>query len=263
MRLPNFLILGANKAGTTALCYYCQQHPEIFFSSIKEPMFFTALQGDGASSKEATLKNPFFSFFLKDYINLFSGVTNEKMVGEGSTSYLANPQCAIWIRKLIPDAKLIAVLRNPIDRALSSYKMFRGNGLENRSFEEAIKHELEMGTGGIPQGQHYLKLGLYASQLKQFCRYFSKEQIYIADYEDFNMDIVVFLSKIFTFLEVDGFVPNDLRRMNTASSHFTIEQDVDLFTINDGLKKEMSNYFQKDISELQTIVDFNVLKWLL
>ena len=262
MRLPDFLILGANKAGTTSLAYYCSQHPEIFFSPVKEPMFFTRLQGEDASRRDATLKKPFFSFLLRDYLKLFSNATQKQMLGEASTAYLANPNCAVWIRKIIPDAKLIAVLRNPIDRALSCYKMYHSNGVEKRTFEEAIQFELQNGTKGIPQGQQYLKLGLYASQLKSFLSFFPRKQLRLLDYEKFNKDSVNFIAAIFNFLGVCKFVPKDLQRKNVATSHYAGTHTNNMFACSDRLRNDMIKYFRKDIELLNTIVDFDAMRWL-
>lgn len=263
MRLPNFLILGANKAGTTALTYYCAQHPEIFISPIKEPMFFTVLHGTSATRDEATLKKPFFTYYFDEYLELFSGAKHETILGEGSTSYLANPSCAVWIRKIIPNVKLIAILRDPFDRALSCYKMYNGNGIEKRTFEEAIKDELENGTAHLAQGQQYLKLGLYGSQLTQFLNFFPSDQIFITDYSKFNENSVLFLESIFEYLGVKSFVPKDLKRMNTAMSNYREPQNNDMFFCSSRLRYEINDYFKEDIRMLNEIVPFNALEWLL
>lgn len=257
MTLPNFLIIGANKAGTTSLAYYCNQHPEIFISAVKEPMFFTSSRV-GASRAESKLAEPYFSFTLEEYSSLFSG-TEKSVRGEASTAYLANPECALWIKKILPHVKLIAVLRNPLDRAFSSYKMYRGNGIEQRTFEEAVLHEIEFGTKGISQGRHYLKLGLYGAQLTLFKKYFPDEQLLICDYERLNADSVAFLKDIFNFLGVGQFIPPKLDRKNTSEHHIG-GKDAPKFGLT--IRKKMKEYFESDIKLLQTHVNFDVLHWL-
>lgn len=257
MQLPNFMIVGANKAGTTSLAYYCGQHPEIFMSAVKEPMFFTSVRQDAPKSA-ATLQYPFCCFTLKEYADLFAG-TSGKMRGEASTAYLANPSCALWIKKIIPDVKIIAILRNPIERAFSAYKMFHGNGVDNRPFEEAVINEIRHGVINIPQGQQYLTIGLYSSQIKIFKDYF-QENMLIGDYDEYNNNTLNFLKKIFNFLGVADFAPSDLRRLNISSNHFS--DPIDIPYIDKSLLTEMRNFFEKDIAKLQSMVEFDVMKWL-
>ncbi|MBI5189463.1 MAG: sulfotransferase [Nitrospirae bacterium] len=259
MKLPNFLIVGANKAGTTSLAYYCGQHPDIFMSApIKEPMFFTSTK-QGVPISQATLDNPYFCFTLQDYMDLFAKA-DEPLRGEASTAYLANPSCALWIKKVIPDARIIAILRNPVERAFSNYKMYHGNGVEKRTFPEAVAQEIEAGPGGLPHGQHYLSLGLYASQLRVFKRYFPDERIFIGDFGRYNEDTAGFLQDIFRFLGAREFVPPDLRRLNTSAGHYHKKGQAPL--LDRDLAARIAGYFEKDVTELQTMVGFDVMKWL-
>jgi len=256
--LPNFLIVGANKAGTTSLAYYCSQHPDIFIPEIKEPMFFTSTR-KGEIHENPSLVKPYFSFTLKEYSELFSQA-KEPLRGEASTSYLANPSCALWINKIIPDSKIIAVIRNPIERAFSSYKMYHGNGIEKRTFEKAIIHEMEVGVDGMRQGQHYLKLGMYSHQLSVFRKFFPDEQLFIGDFGRYNDDTIGFLKDVYNFLGVNKFVPPDLQRLNTTSSHYGNNEVIP--SLDRALSKKIAKYFESDINTLQKMVEFDVLNWL-
>src|ERR687894_3261543 len=115
MTMPNFFIIGAQKAGTTSLYYYLKQHPQIYMSPRKEPHFFKGMHSELRKSGRGL--PPVTD--LGDYQALFRGVTDEKAIGEASASYLYSPKAPALIKSSIPDAKLIAVLRNPADRAYS------------------------------------------------------------------------------------------------------------------------------------------------
>src|SRR3989338_3833819 len=134
MSLPNFLIIGATKAGTTSIHNYLGQHPEIFVCPHKETNFFaqdsaTCFLGDAINTRE-------------DYEREFEGVKNEKAIGETSPAYLAVPTAPERIHGLIPHAKLIAILRDPAERAYSHYLMRRRQKREFRSsFEQCLDEE--------------------------------------------------------------------------------------------------------------------------
>ena len=122
MNMPTFLIIGAMKAGTTSLYHYVGQHPQIYMSPVKEPQFFTfeneALDFHGPGDWHIThqiVKD------LENYRKLFQGVTEERAIGEASTVYLYSSRTAERIHSYIPDAKLIAILRDPVERAYSNY----------------------------------------------------------------------------------------------------------------------------------------------
>ena len=122
MKLPNFVVIGAAKAGTTALYWYLQEHPEVFMSPLKETNFFAygvdpegrLLYGDPELHR-FPIKN------LDAYADLFAGAGDEKAVGEASPIYLECPEAAGRIQQLLPEARIICGLRDPVDRAYSDY----------------------------------------------------------------------------------------------------------------------------------------------
>jgi len=205
MALPNFLIIGAAKAGTTSLYHYLNQHPQIFMSPVKEPYFFSFVgetpnfQGPGAESvvNEAITD-------IEKYKKLFENSISEIAIGESSASYLYIPKTAKFIHRYIPNIKMIAILRNPIDRAYSHFSMFVSEGREHISnFEKAIleeKKRLEMNWGWSWQ---YTSVGLYYNQLKRFYNIFNKNQILIILYEDFRNNTIDIVRDIFAYLNVD------------------------------------------------------------
>ena len=121
MTMPNFLIVGAQKAGTTSLHYYLKQHPQIYMSLRKEPHFFEGMHWD--FYRPGRIMLPVTD--LADYQALFEGVTDEKAIGEASASYLYSPKAPTLIKRSIPDARLIAILRNPADRSVLQLSALR------------------------------------------------------------------------------------------------------------------------------------------
>src|SRR6185369_8360971 len=169
-QLPNFFLIGAAKAGTTALYNCVNQHPEIFMSPVKEPHYFTfegeipVFEGPGGDYfPRVAIHRPI------DYISLFSGASNQKVIGEASTTYLSSPVAAFRIKKSAPEAKIVALLRQPADRAYSQYNFYRFHRIESApDFSTA----LEMEAGHIQRGWSFIhfhrELGFYYQQLKTF-----------------------------------------------------------------------------------------------
>lgn len=258
LRLPDFLIIGANKAGTSSLAFYCEQHPDLYMSwPFKEPMFFTSMK---PSYTPGTTATPDACFTLEEYAGLFAGARPDQRCGEASTSYLANPECAPWIRKLIPDVKLVALLRNPIDRAISAHRMYQGMGVEERSFEEAARDELGGKASHLPQGRRYLGTGLYGNQIAAYCARFPREQLLIARYEAFDRDNLAFLEILFRFLGVDPFVPADLSRLNAGTGYVPDAPGSE--GLDPAVRRDLVRYFARDLARLATLVDFDPTDWI-
>src|SRR3712207_1803805 len=125
MTMPNFFIIGAQKAGTTSLYHYLKQHPQVYMSPVKEPFFFNHEIGpDGEVLKErfggpGRSRNPKFAN-LEEYCTLFEAVRDEEAIGEASVLYICVPGTAERIERYAPGAKAIALLRDPADRAYSA-----------------------------------------------------------------------------------------------------------------------------------------------
>lgn len=258
LRLPDFLIIGANKAGTSSLAWYCEQHPAIHMSwPVKEPMFFTSLR---PAYTPATAATPDASFTLHEYAALFDGARPDQLCGEASTSYLANPECAAWIQKLIPAVKLVALLRNPIERALSAHRMYQGMGIEDRSFERAVREELGGRGFHVPQGRRYLGAGLYGKQIAAFQARFPREQLLVASYEAFSRDNRAFLDTLFHFLGVASFAPAELSRLNAGTEYAPGAMGAG--DLEPALRRELAGFFADDVERLAALVDFDPRQWL-
>ena len=201
--LPNFLILGAARAGTTSLYYYLRQHPEVFMSPIKEVNFFAY---DISSMEQLTnlSEHDFPIKTITDYQKLFKPGKDSKAIGEASPRYLWHPSAPKKIQQMIPDAKFIVILRNPIQRAFSSYLMYFNQGREKRSFRQAIEEEIQLSQSGKwPLGQMtYVGQGFYTKHLENYFHYFQRDQFQIILYEDYKVDLPGTLHQIFRFLGV-------------------------------------------------------------
>jgi hypothetical protein len=220
MTLPNFLVIGAGRAGTTSLYHWLRQHPNVFMSPIKETNFFAyRALGAGQASPETARSASFPVRSLEQYQGLFRDASRQKAIGEASPRYMAVPRAAWEIADVLPQARLIAVLRDPIERAYSSYLFHRRDGRERRSFERAVREERE-GTPreGLRFGQrHYLALGCYDRMLGPYFERFPPDRIRVFLFDDLARDPGALLGDLFRFLDVDpSFRPDVSVRYNAS-----------------------------------------------
>ncbi|MGK7911985.1 MAG: sulfotransferase [Synechococcus sp.] len=219
MTLPNFFIVGAAKSGTSSLYKYLASHPSIYMSPIKEPRFFAfenqslsfaGPNGDAINASTITS--------LADYQNLFAGVTDEVAIGEASTAYLAVPESAERIHKYAPDAKIIAILRHPADRAYSSYLHLKRDNYEPYSdFSQALQKESHRRAQNWEFLWRYKELGFYFEQLKRYYARFDRDRIRVYLYDDLCADSTGLLKGICQFLGVNELRPEAITGRNNAS----------------------------------------------
>jgi len=217
--LPNFLVIGASKSGTTSLYYYLQQHPDVYMSPVKEPKFFALegrkldFRGPGADERI----NRWAVTDIEEYRALFEGAEGEKAIGEASPTYLHSPQAPGRIKHYVPEARLIALLRNPVDRAYSAYVQHVRDGREPLSFSEALREEEGRLRDNWSPGWGYKRIGFYHRHLKRYYEMFGEERIKVCLYEELSEDPVGVSRDIFRFLGVDdAFVPDTSLRHNTS-----------------------------------------------
>jgi len=213
MNLPNFLIVGAAKAGTTSLCYYLDQHPQVYISPVKEPRYFApefyTVHTNGPIRDHAR-RTPFTP---EEYHQLFKGVSTEIAVGEASTEYLYFPAVPARIRAAIPDAKIIAVLRDPVERAFSAFCYQLRDACESVSFEEALEQERDRIHNHWRPGWLYQDCGFYYSQVKRYYDIFDPDNIKIYLYDELDQDSLAVVKDAFQFLQVsDDFIPEVSRK---------------------------------------------------
>lgn len=214
--MPNFLVIGAAKSGTTALYQYLRRHPQVYMTPRKHPKFF-AYENEEIAFRgpppRLTGGKPWAITDVQDYLTLFEGVEDEVALGEVSHSYLYRPTAAERIHRYIPDAKLIVILRNPVDRAYSHFlNMVRGGREPLEDFAEALAQEEDRIRANWWPEFHYTRMGRYHKQLKRYFDLFGRDQISVYLYEEWDADTVAVLQDIFSFLGVDtSFKPELIR----------------------------------------------------
>jgi hypothetical protein len=220
MIMPNFLIIGAAKAGTTALYAALEQHPQVYMSPFKEPNFF-AFEGETLDCPSGTKKSSYLAkcnTSLEAYQKQFQNVSNEIAIGEASPSYLYHPKAPERMHHYIPDAKLIAVLRNPVERAYSNFLHNIREGSEPcTDFAQALAEEENRMRDNWWWGFYYLQAGFYSNQLQRYFDRFDPSQIKVYLYEDLNRNLLNVVQDIFQFLQVDErFTPDTSTRYNVS-----------------------------------------------
>ena len=213
MKKVDFFIVGAPKAGTTSLYHYLNEHSEIEMSSQKEPDFFS----DQSLQKQKLYYDKNRIDTLEKYNSLFE---REDVIlrGDSSVSYLFYEDVPHKIITYNPDAKIIIMLRNPIDRAFSHYLMDYSLGLISESFETIIQKQSKHKNANLFY-QQYIQVSEYSKQIKRYLEVFSKENIHFIDYEDFKNDSSDVVNSVFLFLGVnDDFQPYLKKKYNTYTA---------------------------------------------
>jgi len=297
--LPNFLIVGAQKAGTSSVYQYTREHPDVYMSEVKEPEFF-ALEGrevnhrgpDGCTPNE----NDRQYTDLETYQRLFDNVDGETAVGEASTLYLYSPRAPERIHHYVPDAKLIAILRNPVERAYSAFLMAKRSGNEPLSFAEALAAEEERTENGFGYLWRYKDFGRYHEQLRRYLEHFSRGQLRVFLLEDLKNDPEGLTAEIYRFIGVDdtyspdvslthnkGGVPrSDLIEeiLSTDSivkdalkgvipetvrehiRHFIRDANYSKPTLDRSVRRALTGSFEQEILRLQDLIDRDLSHWL-
>jgi hypothetical protein len=243
-RLPNFLIIGAAKGGTTSLYDYFSQHPEIYMSPVKEPRFF-ALENEKLNFQNPDQAiNQTSVTTLSEYLKLFDGVSSEIAVGEASPLYMYSAKAVDRIAHYIPEAKLIAILRNPVDRAYSCYKHLIA--LEPHSFAGALEAEDDRIKNNWAHLWHYRQGGYYYTQLQRYFDKFDSKQIRIYLFDDLIKAPLSITHDAFEFLGVDPkFTPN-LTHKN-VSNNPKIKSLQNIVNGKSRIRALSKNFFPKEV----------------
>lgn len=204
IKLPNFLIVGAAKSGTTSLYQYISQHPDVFMPANKEPNFFVSNYQNKTSIEcpSYTADRRRMIFDENAYRALFYGANRYKAVGEATVTYLYKPEEAIpRIQALLGDPKILIILRNPIHRAFSHYSYCRELGFENLDFPEAISAEVKRLASGWSSTFAYIDQSRFSKQIASYKDSFSNVKIIIL--EEFIGNEQSHLNEIYKFLHID------------------------------------------------------------
>ena len=212
-KMPDFLVVGAAKSGTSSLHYYLEAHPQIFMpKGVKETLFFFLVNRPKHQDRQ---QHPHAVDNLKDYIALFEAASDEQVLGEATPHYLGYAdECIANIKAQHPDyerVKIIIVLRNPVEKVISQYKMLRDRlGVEPLSLAEALAAEEERRNNPkYVSSFNYVQSSRYAQQVKAYLDTFPQTKVLF--YEDLKANPRQFLIDILDFLEVDSsFVPQNV-----------------------------------------------------
>ena len=290
MRLPNFFVVGSAKSGTTALWSYFQMHPDLYVTNDirhKELGYFSDFYG----IKE-----------LDDYLSYFKQAEERQLIGEVCHSYISSPESAERIYKDVPNAKIIMILRNPVDRAYSLYNWMVMHGYEKaNSFEKALmlenvrakdKEFKKTNVQGFYQNYMYFSSGKYSEQLKRFYAIFKYENIKVILYKDFKSNQESVMADIFAFLEVKNFSIPEMESINVSKRvlfpllNYKYVRKLDKFPmaqlsffrrivlslnmrnmppkkINNQTKDYLRREYMNDVQELSKLLDVNLVdRWL-
>jgi hypothetical protein len=213
------LIIGAPKSGTTSLFRYLKTHPEVFMSTIKEPRYFAfpdqrpAFRGAGSGRYNSEVV-----WRLEDYRRLFANRGDARVAGEGSATYLWSPGAPGAIRRMIPEARLVAILRHPADRAYSHFNHNRRNGYEPLTeFRLALDAEAQRIALGWNPNVHYRARGRYGEQVARYLATFPRDQLLVLLHEDLQTQPTETLARICRFVGIDdAFVFDTSKRHNVT-----------------------------------------------
>lgn len=292
---PNFLVVGAAKAGTTALYYYLKQHRDIGFPELKEPKYFSSSKlmfphnGTGDASVD--------KFAIKgwdQYLSLFDKLGDKKMIGEVSPDYLFyHDLTAPLIKEKLGDIPIIIILRNPIERAFSAYMYLKRDSREPLSFREGLKAEENRLNDNWDFIWGYKKGGLYSEQVKTFLNTFTDVKVILQ--EELKTETTNVLKEVYSFLNVTPdfttdtsvehnpsgiaknaitkFLLNRNNKLATAIREFlksviprnvlekVASRSLEKKSISKSDKELLKNYFEDDIARLGVFLNRDLSKW--
>jgi hypothetical protein len=293
-RLPNFLIIGALKSGTNTLYQHLSRHPQVYMTPRNEPSYFAAQDLDGVQTDWA---QKHIIRRWEDYLACFCEAGERKAIGEASPMYLVSTHAAPNIHQALPGVKLVAILRNPVDRAYSQWQMeVRNNTERELDFRKAIHDWVEMPDG--TRRERYIYGGRYFARLKPYYELFGAQQMCVLKHSELQRNPDGLMRRLYSFLNVDpDFKTPDLNaRFNEGGlpkSMFLFKVTFPLLrglrnvlpaalsaslkdpskrlkrrmlisppALSPALRTELKRVFADDIRQLQSLTDLDLGDWL-
>lgn len=291
------MIIGAPKCGTTSLYKYLHQHPDIYFPDIKEPQYFAfmnqrlAFRGPDVTINQAITR-------AEDYHALYADTHSCAAAGDASALYLSSPSAPAAIRAACPDIRLIAVLRNPVDRAYSSFMHLRRDGREPLAdFAAALAAEEQRIADNWGFLWRYRSLSRYAEQVRRYLNIFDRDQLLVLLHNDLTDNPQETVARCYAHIGVDpGFradastrynvsgmprhrglydfmrknrafkrisqrvLPRTLRQATYAKINSLILQKEPL---DNALRRQLLNEFRAEIQSLEILIDRDLSHWLI
>jgi len=246
--LPDFLIIGAEKCGTTSLYGALTAHPDVHKARRKEPHFF-----DYHYARGETWYRAWFPFVWVRALRRRRFVT-----GEACPDYIFHPHAARRARQMLPRAKLIAILRDPVERAFSHYQQQVRKGRDPLSFEEAIAREPERVDVDLARMQRdetlavesvtrfsYLARGRYAEQLERWLAHYPRESLLVLRSEDLLAEPAATVKRALEFLGLDAAVDVGALRRNVGGYEAGLEA---------GMRRRLAEYFEPHNARLRDLL---------
>lgn len=292
---PNFFLIGAMKSGTTSLYHILGEHPDVYFPTLKEPHYFVT-PGERllfSGKDDQTIGDKIFVHEEQKYFQLFEGTEKYKIRGDASAMYLYYPEAASNISQFSNQSKILVVLRNPADRAYSSFLHLVRDDREQLTFEEGLKEEDKRIKEGYNPLWHYTKAGMYANQIQNYLDKFSEVKVVI--YEEFKAQPEKTLAEICEFLGIDPydfdlekrynvsgvpksrFVHNALRKPNkfksaikglipegvkTKLKNRLVNMNLEKAQpINKDTRNRLLEFYESDIAKLEELLKLNLNIW--
>lgn len=201
MPKPNFFIVGAPRCATTTMYTYLKQHPDIFLSLLKEPIYF---------GSDLT-RQPLAVHDEAGYLSLFDGAGDAKVIGEGSVFYILSKRAPEELKAFSPDARILILLRNPVDMMHSLHSLYLRTGNEElEDFTAALEAEADRAQGQrlpprcyFPEGLQYRSVAHYAEPVERFLRTFGRERVRVVIFDDLVRDTAGEYRRTLEFLGVD------------------------------------------------------------
>lgn len=243
--LVSFLGVGAQKSGTTALFYYLQQHPSLVIPK-NEVHFF---------DKEAG-----YIKGVSQYHQFFKNLEHHQIAGEMTPSYMYRRHCAQRIWKYNPNMRLIFILRNPVERAISQWNMWCRNPLIENSdinFIDLVfpEHHALPEIRKSKRKVQFLNRGLYSEQIRNMLCYFPMDQMLFIKNEDMRRNLNETLEKVCTFLEISSFdtAPKNMMIFSFPHKYESIQKKD---------RELLINFFEPSVKELERLIDWDCSDWL-
>lgn len=205
---PNFFIVGEPRSGTTSLHTWLADlgHPDLYMSAVKEPHFFARF--DMPSLERSILQT---TDDEQRYLAMFADGADRRVRGESSSYYLSDPGAPAAIAERVPDAKLVAIVRNPVERAFSHYLLYGRRGVQEKTFAQTIDDILDENTS-TNLAYDFVEHGRFATHLERVFENFDRSQVLVVEFDDIRFRPIETLAGVLGFLGLDtapieGYVP--------------------------------------------------------
>lgn len=268
---PSFIVIGAEKSGTTSLYRYLHQHPDIYMPEVKQLNHFihhpkkrSLFQGPDVTYKGAIQSRD-------DYFHSFASIPEGLIAGELTHIYLYAEESPELIHEALGNVKIIAIIRNPVDRAFAQYVFHKKLNIEPlSSFEEVIEIEPARIRAGWDPVYHYINRGFYGAQLERYYQQFPAASIRVYKFESFFSDLAASLSNIYEFIGVDSSFLPDLNKKHLPggdprSPDILAEENVgvpDAKPVAQETKKQLQEAYRADIHKVMKLTGLDLSDWL-